>query len=375
MKFRAFAPAIGWIVIGATVARAAAGSLAWTELPPLPDPIGFAAPFAGVAQGSLIVAGGANFPDGRPWNGARKVWHDRVFVLDTPTSPWREAGRLPWPVGYGVAVTVPDGVLCLGGSNEREHLRTAFRIRIEDDRIRCATFPSLPRPLANAAGALVGTSVFVMGGIERPDAAPGRQLWAFDLAARAEARRWRELPACPGRPRMLAVAGVHAGELLVFGGTDLVPDGHGRLKREYLRDAWRYSPAAGWKRLADMPEPRAAAPSPALVTSRGELLVLGGDDGRFADQVDTLRDAHPGFSAEILAYDVSSDTWRRAGGLPKSPGPNPATNPAAGVWPAVTTTVVSWHGGYVVPTGEIRPAVRTPRVWMARPVGEAAEPR
>ncbi len=34
----------------------------WRPLSPLPDKEGFAAPFAGVSHGSLVVAGGANFP-------------------------------------------------------------------------------------------------------------------------------------------------------------------------------------------------------------------------------------------------------------------------------------------------------------------------
>src|SRR5437899_785783 len=40
-------------------------SLRWGKLPPLPDPEGFAAPFAGVSGGALIVAGGANIPGDR----------------------------------------------------------------------------------------------------------------------------------------------------------------------------------------------------------------------------------------------------------------------------------------------------------------------
>lgn len=337
----------------------------WSELPPLPDPIGFAAPFAGVAQGRLVVAGGANFPAGRPWDGARKVWHDRVFVLDTPTGAWREAGRLPRPLGYGISISLPEGVLCLGGSDQHEHVRDAFVLRFGGDTLGVAPFPALPRPLANASGALVGTTIYVAGGIERPDGRPGRQFWALDLAA--EPRAWRELAPCPGRPRMLSVAGAHGGRFYLFGGTDLVPDGAGGLKREYLRDAWSYDPGAGWKRLADLPAPRVAAPSPAPVTADGRLLVLGGDDGELAPRLNELRDNHPGFAPGILAYDPGADRWQPAGEMPRRPGPDPVNNPNGGVWPPVTVPVVSWNGGYVIPSGEVRPAVRTPRVLLAEP--------
>ncbi len=55
---------------------------AWTKLPSLPDREGFAGSFAGSHNGALIVAGGANFPGKRPWEGGAKTWHDSVFVLE-----------------------------------------------------------------------------------------------------------------------------------------------------------------------------------------------------------------------------------------------------------------------------------------------------
>ena len=63
---------------------ASAEPLEWSELKPLPDEFGFAGPFAGTSGGALIVAGGANFPDGYPWDGGKKVYHDRIFVLSSP---------------------------------------------------------------------------------------------------------------------------------------------------------------------------------------------------------------------------------------------------------------------------------------------------
>jgi hypothetical protein len=51
--------------------------LKWASLPPLPDREGYAGSFAGVSDGVLLVAGGANFQDRRPWEGGTKVWYDR----------------------------------------------------------------------------------------------------------------------------------------------------------------------------------------------------------------------------------------------------------------------------------------------------------
>jgi N-acetylneuraminic acid mutarotase len=68
------------------------GMLKWDGLPPLPDALGVAGPFTGVSGDALLVAGGANFLDGAPWEGGRKVWHDAVYVLADPAGAWRLTG-------------------------------------------------------------------------------------------------------------------------------------------------------------------------------------------------------------------------------------------------------------------------------------------
>jgi hypothetical protein len=60
---------------GGMVLPAAAVEIVKTELAALPDAHGFAGCFAGLSGGRLLVAGGANFPDGvMPWDGGKKTW-------------------------------------------------------------------------------------------------------------------------------------------------------------------------------------------------------------------------------------------------------------------------------------------------------------
>src|SRR4051794_6734931 len=102
----------------------------WEQLPPLPDAIGFAGSFGGVSNGALLVAGGANFPDGgAPWTGSVKKWYHKIFVLENAHGSWKEAGKLPMRLGYGVSVSWRDGLVCLGGSNEKGHYADAFILR------------------------------------------------------------------------------------------------------------------------------------------------------------------------------------------------------------------------------------------------------
>ncbi len=324
---------------------AAYANLDWRRLPPLPDREGFAGSFAGISNDVLIVAGGANFPDKRPWEGGIKHWHDSVFALEPGAATWRAAGRLPAANGYGVAATCTEGVVLVGGGNSQAAFAETWLARWDGLTAVVTAWPALPKPLAQASGALVGRTLYVAGGIDRPDATAAQHaFWALDLDRRAEG--WQVLTPCPGGERILAVAAAQGDGFYIFGGARLSADAAGKARREWLRDAWRYAPRDGWRRLADLPRPVVAAPTPAPLVD-GRLLVLGGDDGA---QVSVAATEHRGFPREVLAYDPAANTWSRADSLPFS---------------HVTTPAVAWRGRIVVPGGEVRPGIRSPETWAA----------
>ena len=334
----------------AASAQDSAPMLEWSQLPPIPDAEGFAAPFVGVTGGkliggALIVAGGANIT-GEKWNETfTKTWYDSVFVLETPTGKWKRAGTLPRPLGYGVSVTVDADVICIGGSDSTAHYAEVFRLEWSDHGLRTSPLPTLPQPCANACGALLSRTIYVAGGIETPTATTAlKTFWALNLDD-AEPR-WRELEPWPGPERMLAVAGVQAGSFFLFSGAKLSAGPDGKPVREFLRDAYRYTPDQGWKRIADLPRAAVAAPSPAVPVGAASLLVITGDDG--ANVTFQPIEQHPGFPRTVLAYDAAADRWSAAGAAPFS---------------RATVPVVAWRGRFIVPNGEVRPRVRTPEVW------------
>lgn len=337
---------LGWVV-----SPVGAASMAWETLPPLPDREGLAGTFAGVSGGALVVAGGAHFPGKKPWEGGKKVWRDTVFVLEEPKGPaggvedngsWKVVGRLPGPRGYGVSATWADGVICAGGSDSDRHYRETIHLTYRDGRFRHRRLPDLPVALADAAGVLVNKTLFVCGGTERPGAGTAlNRLFALDLSG--SDRGWVEREPCPGRPRILAVAAAVEGSFLLFGGAALRSEG-GAVKREYLRDAWSYREGAGWRRLAELPAPSAAAASPAPVLG-GVAFLLGGDDGERAGM--GAVEGHPGFPGVVRAYDLGGNRWTEWG-----------SDPA----PRVTLPSVAWRGRWVLPSGEVRPGVRSPEV-------------
>ena len=320
-------------------------------MPPVPDAVGFAGAFAGVHRKHLIAGGGANFPDGTmPWDGGKKVWHDRLFALDlaTPNAVWKEIGKLPSPIGYGLSLTLPDGVILIGGSDATEHSRRVTLLTLADGKPAFKSLPDLPVPLAQMAGALVGRRIHLCGGIEKPDATSATAShWTLDLTARDEG--WQTQPPLPAAGRMLATAAVIGDAFILAGGCSLAPDAAGKPARTYLREAWKFT-AGKWTRLADLPRAAVAAASPAPVRAHS-MFVVSGDDGLQTGLPSPA--AHQGFTQEILRYDLDRDAWSTAGKLDL---PAPVTLPTA-----------PWQDGFVLFNGEVKPGVRTPQVFLFTP--------
>jgi N-acetylneuraminic acid mutarotase len=316
------------------------------ELPPLPDKLGVAGAFAGVSGDALIVAGGANFPDKPPWEGGTKKWHDEIYVLSYGTTNWLTGFKLPRPLAYGLSVPFDGGVLCIGGSDNLRHHAEVFLLRWRDGRVLVETnFPPLPQPLANACGIFCKGCVCVIGGETTPGATTAQaSAWRLKLSAAQPA--WERLPDLPGPGRSLAMAATTGNSVYVLGGVALSAGPDGKPMRRYLSDVYALpSSASAWERKKDLPVPLAAAPSPTPLVGSGWIALLGGDDGsRYGFQPPA---EHPGFSSNILLWHPSRMYNRLAGVLTVS---------------RVTTPTVVWRDEFIVPSGEVRPGVRSPAV-------------
>lgn len=335
------------VLFAMATAVAAEPPLKWKKLAALPDAEGFASMYSGVSDDTLLVAGGANFPGKRPWEGGAKVWHDKVWALNQLDGTWQMVGQLPHPLGYGASVTWHNEVICAGGSHATGHVADVFALRLDDGKVVTRPLPNLPKPCANMSWALVNDVLYISGGMERPDATSAMPtFWALRLN---EANAlWQELPPCPGVPRMLAVAGSWEGAFYLFGGAGLQPGPDGNAARIWLKDAWRYAPATGWEKLPDLPRVVVAAPSPAPAVAEG-LVIASGDDGSkvgFKPEAD-----HPGFPKNGLLYSPRAGTWSDLPSVPFS---------------LATAPVTPWQGGWVIPSGEARPGYRTPQVWFMK---------
>lgn len=341
-------------------AAAETAALDWQPLPDLPDELGVAGPFVGVHNDALIVAGGANFP--KPvWDNA-KVWHERIHVLTKTADAytWKDGGTLPRPIAYGAAVSTPDGIVCMGGNDSADTFNEVFVLRWDPDiqAVRSADYPALPQPCAYGQAVLVGHVIYLAGGQNRSglDSAM-RNFWALDLSKKENRAEfdWQELEAWPGESRAFNITvrqhnGYHDCVYVMSGRCE------GENGVQFLKDVWEFTPnTRRWRRRADLP--RCVMAGTGIGLGQSHIFVLGGADGSRFHQADALKDNHPGFPKQALAYHTITDTWTSAGPVPQN---------------QVTTVPVTWNDRMVIASGEVRPRVRSAAVWTVVPV---ARPR
>ncbi len=344
---------VGLLAAGATAQE----RMQWTDLPSLPDTLGFGGPFVGTHADRLLVAGGANFPTAPPWEGGKKVWHDTVFALDPGATAWRNAGKLNAPRAYGAAISTSYGVALLGGSDSERHYADCQLLLIDQGtlRARFEALPPLPVATAFPAAAANGDTIYVAAGSDGSDpTAMTHAFWSIDLTA--EQRSWKVLPAWPGPARHKAVAAFQSngshGCFYLFSGEIPQRGADGKLTYDYRTDGYRFDTKLGrWQQLRDLPTPVAAAC--AIAAGQSHVLVFSGSTGKHA----LAPDPRPEFPRIVRSYHTITDTWTEAGTMPTG---------------LVTTGVARHEGKIVIATGEVSPGVRTPAVRSVTVAQEAA---
>ena len=128
--------------------------------------LGVSACYAGIYQGELLIAGGCNFPETPAAEGGKKKFYQGIYAADASADSvfvWRKVGQLPVAAAYGVSVSTPRGIVCVGGSNENGSLSAVYRLSLSDDKqaVIVDTLPSLPCTMDNMSGSVVDYTLFV----------------------------------------------------------------------------------------------------------------------------------------------------------------------------------------------------------------------
>lgn len=343
---------------------------------------GVSAAFGGVLENAVLIAGGCNFPDIAAANGGKKVYYDQIYLLRDPESSgakWEKAGRLPYCVANGASVTLPQGVVCIGGCNSTGSFRQVWLLKCNNIRssVSVDSLPALPVAMDNLGAATDGRNIYVAGGN-----CEGRPANRCFVLRGLEAQNWEELPFFPGPARLQPVGALCGGKFYLMGGFQPVQDNHECI---VSTDGLVYSPNDNsWSEVVEIC-PKGGKQATALVGAAGmvldeeKIVFLGGVDWsvfkRAVDmpilqkqaeemgQIDELerlkkeqamylkRDPEwYEFNSRILFYDTQKNVWTSIGGRPELA--------RAGA------VVVYYKGKLIIVNGEIKPGIRSAGVYM-----------
>ncbi|MEO6283169.1 MAG: sodium/solute symporter [Dyadobacter sp.] len=359
-----------------------ANDIVWTNMATLPSPaagqkqLGLAGAFTGVHNGVLIVAGGANFPDGTPWEGGKKAYQDDIYVLKKQQDSYEwiatKMPHLTVKSAYGASVSVTEGIVCMGGEQEGGVSKKVFLMQWDASKneVVFKSLSDMPVALANAGATSIGNVVYIAGGESNGKASNG--FFALNLSATNP--KWEVLPSLPVAMSHSVVVAQNNGKrshVYVLGGRSANASGISELHSSNFG----YDPdKRKWKKLSDINDGKAVTTWSAgtgVANGASYILLIGGDKGNVFHQIETynaqiaktgtqelkqklqaekvaLLTSHKGFSKEIYLYNTITDAWARIGELP---------GPAQ-----VTTTAVKWGDDIIIPSGEIRPGTRTPMI-------------
>lgn len=326
--------------------------LQWSELPSIPNELGVAGPLTGVHNDQLIVAGGANFP--LPVWESEKIWFDDIYALSLTeeNAEWTTAGKLPNPIGYGACVSTPDGIVCIGGNDATKVFDSVFLMAWNGKSVTVELLPSTPKPIVYCATAMIGDHIYVAGGTTEAGLETAQKnFWRLDWSKRNDTENfhWEELESWPGPERgfntLTAQSNGQTTCLYLIGGRYLNSEG----KTEFLKDVYEFNPgnsSSPWRKRENLPKPQAAGAAAAI--GQSHIFTLAGADGSLFETADDLKDEHPGFPKTIFAYHTITNTWIEAGSMPEN---------------QVTTHAIPHGESVILASGEVRPRVRSPKVW------------
>lgn len=348
---------------------------------------GVSAAYGALINNHLIVAGGANFPGKLSFEGGTKVFYDEILLYDRSDNMWKIIGHLPQPSAYGVSVSLPNGVLWIGGKTATGSLSSCYMVSFSENKgnnssiaVELSSFASLPASMDNFAGCAIGETVFVAGG--NVNGEPSNTFYTINVESDTT---WEALPPFPGLPRLQPVMAAieNEGKTYVYllggffgGDTERVP--------AMTTDMLRYDLMTGrWEKVAEQIDPESGeffslGGATAMPVENRYILCLGGvnhavfleaitklhkiayDPQLTEEQKKQQNDAFSAiyltqpinyyqFNSECRLFDTVTREWTT---IDKTQ--NTARAGATLVWKGNTFYAVQ---------GELKPGVRSPETW------------
>lgn len=336
--------------------------------------LGFAGPVTGIHNNVLVIAGGANFPEGMPWQGGKKKYYNEAYLFKLKSDGVKLRNKkyaLPHKIAYAANCSAPMGIIYAGGENEEGLSNKVFLLIWEKNAsgINIKKLPELPLALTNASATVIENIVYIAGG--ETTSSVSDQLLSLDLKNTAEGwQRLQDIPKPVSHAVFVAQSNGYYPCLYLLGGRKKNSNGISELYSSvYEFDLKNNS----WDEKKSLPFSLSAGTG--ITIGSDKILIFGGDKGEtfhktelmiasinaetnefkkqeLIQQKNQLQISHPGFSNEILLYNTINDDWKVIGEIPF-------------ITP-VTTSAFKWNDCVVIPSGEIKAGIRTPQILIGK---------
>ena len=275
-----------------------------TDLKAIPDAAyakGVSAPFCGAIQDVLVVAGGANFPDKSLLEGGAKRVYADIWAKAPHGRKWVHAGVLPDSTAYGATFAV-DSVLVLAGGNVcGVTTDKVYELRLSYGKAVLRTLPQLPVPMEQCGWTRDGENLYLVGGVGTTGV----------YACKIGTYEWSKIADLP-EPLVQPVAFASVGKLYVWGGFN--PETLEVSDRGIVMDLTVIPSGAKdslWKAAPAIPDGGTFVGATGATLPNGRLVVVGGvNRAIFARALhNTPEDRIPYLSKEPAEYQFRQDVF------------------------------------------------------------------
>lgn len=326
--------------------------------------IGVAGPLTGVLGNKLIIAGGANFPNGMPWEGGSKHYQKEAYVYKLEDGKVELETKIPFVDSLAYAANISDANYLYSIGGERNGIATTdvYRYALKDLQLVREALPVLPIPLTNAAASILNNSIYVIGG-ENADLVSDQ---IYELNLDEEVPVWKAVYTLPKAMSHAVVSADNQNNIWIAGGRKRNANQRSDMYKEvYTFDVKKKE----LKSTVDLPYALAAGTALFIAPY---FVLFGGDDASTFHQVESLMGAinlekdankkdsliqeknslqrgHPGFKSTVWAINTEKkEVWRQWTDLK---GESP-----------VTTTALLHNKQIIIPSGEVKAGIRTNQI-------------
>lgn len=256
----------------------------------------------GKAKNDLLAAAASNAPRS---DGALAIWTCPLPPESENGNSWKESTvTIP---AWAASAQWGDKLIVAGGLLDGKPVSSISVLSVDESgAVKSERLPDLPRPLAGAGAAMIGTTLYVFGGVSSVEPAVfEKKLWKLNFSDGVSAAAWLEGEAFPNSPRAFSAVTEQYGMLCVFGGVE--------PGLRISNETWVYRPKPieatsyiGWKRVSDLPHPIARASAVAL--GQASVMLVGGIHAEMIEALPPVNGSVPKDDRPWL-YHTVTDAW------------------------------------------------------------------